>query len=129
MTVRVTWLDDAKTTILREFEGLWTWEEYYASQSEVNTMLRSVEYNVHQILDFTAAARTLPANVLTHIGHSDRNVPPNRGKSVVVLQNAFFRQMVQLLNRIFPNVTKRVVVVATRAEAVKAIPAPVVTAA
>ncbi|HEX2908469.1 MAG TPA: hypothetical protein VHO69_16475 [Phototrophicaceae bacterium] len=119
MAIQVKWLDDDKKTVVREFVGAWTWEEFYASQDEVNVLLRSVDYNVHQIMDFRQASRALPANTLTHIGHSGKAVPPNRGKSIVVVQNAFFKQMYGLLDRIFPSVTERVVLVATFEEALE----------
>ncbi|HEX2908470.1 MAG TPA: hypothetical protein VHO69_16480 [Phototrophicaceae bacterium] len=121
MAIQARWLDNDKKTVVREFVGAWTWEEFYASQTEVNDLLRSVAYNVHQIMDFRQASHVLPANTLTHIGHSGKAVPPNRGKSIVVVQNTFFKQMYGLLDRIFPTVTERVILVATLEEALEAI--------
>jgi hypothetical protein len=116
MSVEVSWVDYAQTTILRNFTGLWTWEEFYKSQEQVNAMLRSVPHKVHQILDFSET-KSLPPNALTHLRNSGRNVPPNRGKSIVVTRNNFFLQMYNIINKLFPAITERVVIVATRDEA------------
>lgn len=120
MTVHVSWVDDSKTTILREFGTSWTWNEFYESQDEVNEMLRSVEHKVHQILDFSKS-NSMPSNTLTHIRNSGRNTPQNRGKSIVVTKSAFYKQMYKILDLLFPAVTERVIVVATREEALKEI--------
>lgn len=118
MTIRVSWLDDSRTVILREFEGKWTWDEFYRSQSEASAMLASVEHRVHQIFDFSQA-QSLPPNTLTHLRNAGRNMPANRGKSVVVTQNVFYQQMYRILNMVFPAVTRRVVLVETREAALE----------
>jgi hypothetical protein len=120
MSVHVSWIDDTHTAILREFEGSWTWDEFYASQDEVNSKLRSVTHLVHQVLDFSQT-KSLPPNTLTHLRNSGRNMPDNRGKSLVVTQSMFYLQMYRVLDRMFPALTKRVVIVATREAALEKI--------
>lgn len=122
MTISVSWLNDSKTAILREFGTTWTWDEFYDSQTKVNEMLRSVEYKVHQVLDFSLS-NSLPSNTLTHIRNSGRNTPENRGKSIVVTRSGFYKQMYKILDLLFPAVTERVIVVATREEALKEVAA------
>jgi hypothetical protein len=116
MSVRVTWLDSSHTVIVREFEGAWTWDEYYTSQKQVSEMLLSVKHNVHQIFDFTKSS-ALPSNTLSHLRGSGRGMPTNRGRSVIVTQSNFYKHMYQLFDRLFPGVTQRVVLVATLEEA------------
>jgi hypothetical protein len=118
MGLEVSWVDYAQTTILRYFTGHWTWEEFYKSQEQVNAMLRSVPHQVHQILDFSETS-SLPPNTLTHLRNSARNVPPNRGKSIVVTRSNFYLQMYNILNKLFPAITERVIIVATREEALE----------
>lgn len=120
MSINVSWVDDSKTAILREFGVSWTWDEFYESQNQVNEMLRSVEYKVHQVLDFSMS-NSLPSNTLTHIRNSGRNMPENRGKSIVITHSAFYKQMYKILDLLFPTITERVVIVATREEALKEI--------
>lgn len=116
MAIETRWLNDEKTTIMRTFSGVWTWEEFDASQHEVIDMLRSVTHNVHQLLDFTQSSH-LPANVLTQLRNSGKDMPTNRGKSIVAINQSFYKQMYGILNRIFPAITERVVVVGTLDEA------------
>ena len=123
MTIIVSWFDDSKTAILREFGASWTWDEFYESQTEVNAMLSSVEHKVHQVIDFRQS-NTLPSNTLTHIRNSGRNIPENRGKSIVITRSAFYKQMYKILDLVFPSITERVIVVATRDEALKEIGSP-----
>jgi hypothetical protein len=118
MSVRVTWLDSSHTVIVREFEGAWTWDEYYASQQQVSEMLLSVRYNVHQIFDFTRSS-ALPSNTLSHLRSSGRGMPTNRGRSVIVTQSNFYKHMYNLFDHLFPGVTQRVVLVSTIEEALE----------
>lgn len=118
MSITAVWLDDTKTTILREFSGSWTWDEFYKSQGEVNAMLRSVDHLVNQIFDFSTT-KSLPPNTLTHLRNSGRNMPENRGKSIVVTQSMFYQRMYLILQRMFPAVTQRVVIVPTREAALE----------
>lgn len=116
MGINVSWLDETKQVIVRDFAGKWTWAEFYIAQEQVNVMLRSVDYTVHQMFDFSASA-SLPPNTLTHLRNSGRNMPPNSGKSVVITHNEFYLQMYRVLNLVFPNVTRKVVLAGTRADA------------
>lgn len=116
MAIETRWLNDDKTTIMRTFSGVWTWEEFAESQNEVIDMLHSVTHNVHQVLDFTPSSH-LPANVLTQLRSSGKDMPANRGKSIVAINQSFYKQMYGILNRIFPAITERVVVVDTLDEA------------
>ena len=118
MAVDVKWLDDSKTAILREFEGSWTWNEFYASQKEAAAMLNSVKYEVPQIFDFSQAA-VIPANALSHIRDSDNNMPENRGASIVVTQSRFYGQMYSILEKVIPRLTRKVVLVKSLEEALE----------
>ncbi len=116
MGIQTKWYDDTHQAIVREFDRQWTWEDFYASQQVVHEMLQSVPYDVHQIIDFSAS-QTLPSNILTHIGKSERNMPKNRGKSIVVIQSPLYQTMYNILTKVFPSIVTRVVLVKTREEA------------
>ena len=120
MGVHVSWIDDSKTAILRQFEGVWTWDEFYASQNEASAMLNSVKHEVKQIFDFSLA-HSIPPNALSHLGTSANNMPDNRGISIVVTQSGFYLHMYRILGIVLPNITRRVVVVKTLKEALELI--------
>jgi hypothetical protein len=118
MTVKVSWVDDAKTAILRVFEGQWTWDEFNKSQHEAIDMLSSVQYEVPQIFDFSNAT-VIPSDALSHIRDSAKDMPNNRGASIVVSTNKFYGQMYNVLDKVFPRLTRKVVIVKTREEAIE----------
>lgn len=118
MPVHVSWVDTSRTVILREFTGNWTWDEFYRSQDEARTMLDAVTYTVHQIFDFSHT-QNLPPNALSHLSRSARNMPANRGKSIVITENNFYRQMYGLFARLFPTLNQRVVLVTNRDQAME----------
>ena len=43
MSIRVSWIDDTKTALLRDFDGAWNWEDFHQSQEDAIAMLNSVE--------------------------------------------------------------------------------------
>lgn len=118
MAVTVSWVDDSKTIILRVFEGQWTWEEFNDSQQKAAEMLSSIQYEVPQIFDFSKAT-VIPSEALSHIRDSGHDMPDNRGASIVVSTNKFYGQLYNVLDKVFPRLTRKVVIVETREEALK----------
>lgn len=111
MPITVSWHDEMKTTILRQMEGSWTWEEFHTSQSTINAMLKEVPHTVDQIID-TRKSSSIPPSALTHFRSANKNVPANAGLRVVIGTNAFYQMMFKILGNVFPNVTQNVIVVA-----------------
>lgn len=116
MGIITKWQTEERQVIVREFDKTWNWEDFYASQDEVSQMLGSVTYKVHQILDFSES-QSLPPNALTHIGKSGRNMPENRGATIVVMESRLYQAMYGILKTVFPALVTRVVLVSTREEA------------
>ena len=118
MSIRVSWVDDSRAALLRDFDGVWNWEDFYTSQEEAIAMLNSVEHVVNQIFDFSKT-HSLPPNALSHLGNSARNMPDNRGASIVVTDSRFYQAMYRVLEVVIPVITKKVVLVKTREEALE----------
>lgn len=119
MNIQTNWLDSTtKNVILREFKGEWTWDDFAESQKEVSALLSSVEHTVHQIIDFSGTP-TMPPGAIAHMRNSGRDMPENRGKSIVVINRVLYQQMYNVLSKVFPSVTERVVIVSTREEAIE----------
>ncbi len=116
MSIRVQWLDDHKTVILREIVECWTWDEFYKSLYGVSTMLRSIGHTVHLVEDFSQAS-DFPGNEFM----SDRTIvkikPANFGKAIAVVPSPLYREMYQALSLVFPMLSERVVFANTRDEA------------
>jgi hypothetical protein len=92
MAVQIMWDNPEKTIVRYNFEGRWTWDEFYPVYKEALAMELSVPHRVDVIVDLQNA-RLFPDNLLTHMkGISDKQ-PPNIGVSVLVTKHRFVHSM------------------------------------
>lgn len=116
MPVNISWGNEAKTYVLFEFVGDWTWEEYYQTRKTGIEYADSVPHIVNMIIDYSAS-KMFPRNMLSHFGSSmDRN-PKSFDVAVIVTQSAFVMALVNTLVRLNKNAKFRVA--RTREEAIK----------
>lgn len=99
MPVRI-YYEEAKHLVIWEFEGAWTWEEYYDNRRLVNATLESVEHSVDMIINMTHS-QLLPQNLMTHAGSAARNAPENIGKTIFVGSNAILRAFFRVFNQLY----------------------------
>jgi hypothetical protein len=86
--------------VIWEFEGAWTWEEYYAERDAVNTGVEAAAHRVDMIIDMTRSY-LLPPNLMSHAGSAARNAPENIGKTVFVGSNAIVRAFFQMFSKLY----------------------------
>ena len=88
MPIRVYWVDTEQTILRYDFEGRWTWDEFYPAYYEAIAMENAVSHRVDIILDMRTS-HMIPANALLHMKNFSEKQPPNVGLSVFVTSNAF----------------------------------------
>jgi len=119
MPVRVRWYDDTQTTVLYEFSGKWTWNEFYPVYQQAYEMITSVEHIVHSISMPTddEARGHVPVGALTHIPSIIRKTPSNGGIAAVITQGRFWRTMDGVIGKMLPAYRNNVAFVASLEEA------------
>ncbi|MGJ3237406.1 MAG: hypothetical protein ACFE0Q_01745 [Anaerolineae bacterium] len=117
MPVTVHWLDETKKDILQyDFEGNWTWDDFYPVYEEALRMEKAQPHRVDVIMDFRRNL-SIPPNALTHIkGITDRQ-PDNIGLSIFVTTNRFISVMFNAAVKFYPKTKRYFVVVPTMEDA------------
>jgi hypothetical protein len=99
MPVSVYYENDDQVVIW-QFEGNWTWEEYYTQRNVVNQHIANSPHTVDMIIDMTRS-KLLPSNLLTHAGSAARNAPANIGKTIFVGENAILKAFFAIFNQLY----------------------------
>lgn len=92
MSVQVFWDNPEKTVVRYDFEGRWTWDEFYPAYKQAIEMELSVAHRVDVIVNLEQA-RLFPDNMLSHLKVISDKQPPNIGVSVLVTRNGFVHSM------------------------------------
>src|SRR5215216_144560 len=95
--VTVSWDNEAKNIIRYDFQGRWTWEDFYAASAQAFAMTRSVIHRVDAISHFHHGA-VLPPNALYHFRHAMINAPKNRGVNVIVGATSFVKTLIKIFS-------------------------------
>jgi hypothetical protein len=88
MPARCTWLDDAHTIIRIDYEGNWTWDEYFKAADEARAMALSVPHRVDYITDLSRGKTPSSGSPLSNGKTVLRKLAPNSGL-VVNVTSAF----------------------------------------
>lgn len=99
MPISTRWEDDNRIVIW-EFQGVWTWDEYYNQRGAVNDAIRERDHIVHMIIDMTNS-NLLPKNPLTHGTSAMRQAPTNIGTTVYVGSNTVLRAFFKMFSQIY----------------------------
>jgi hypothetical protein len=122
MPVSAYWLNDEQTIVQYDFEGRWTWDEFYPEYQKALKMERSVTHRVDVLMDFRRS-KSVPPSALTHMRKITDNQPDNIGLSVFVTTNPFFNVMYTAGVRFYPKMQDYFVIVETIEEAYEIIQA------
>ena len=119
MPISVRFEDD-NHLVIWEFEGKWTWNDYYSKRDAVNQKIEETEHPVDMIVDISKGS-VLPQNVLSHTGSAVRKAPQNIGIIVIIGPNLVLRTFFQFFKRMYgifqPDQEKNLHMVATLEEA------------
>lgn len=122
MPITVAWHNPEKTIIGMTFTGSWTWDDLYRASDETRLLYDTIQHEAHLIMDMQHAP-SLPSNALAHVRLLDRE-HPNQGKVVAVGVNAFIHTMFRVVLKLRPQVTDKILIVGTLAEAYAALNIP-----
>lgn len=124
MGIQIDWADEAKTAILEEFEGAWTWEEFYTVNQQIFDMIHSVNHTVHIIADLRRSGSLPPGKAITHAGKVLGKMPDNWGLQIVINNALLIDILVSVFTKTFQtDLGKRLVPVKTIDEAWQAVSA------
>lgn len=99
MPILTRWEEDNRIVIW-EFQGSWTWDDYYNQRGAVNDAIREKAHDVHMIIDMSASS-LLPKNPLTHGTSAMRQAPINIGTTVYVGSNTILRTFFKMFKQIY----------------------------
>ncbi|MGJ3237407.1 MAG: hypothetical protein ACFE0Q_01750 [Anaerolineae bacterium] len=117
MPVKVYWLDETKKDMVwYDFEGEWTWDEFYPMYEEASCMIKSQPHRVDVLMDFRHNL-SLPPHALTHMkGITDRQ-PDNTGLAIFVTTHRFISVMLNSAIKFYPKIEDYYVVAPTLEDA------------
>jgi hypothetical protein len=116
MPVYAEWDDEAQTIIRIHLHDPWTMNEYIEASSHVRTLMLSVSYPVHVIVDLTEMV-SFPKDLLSGAPTINSHLLPNQGLMVGVKYSPYIRAIAKVVSRVFPRLTKNLHFVHTLAEA------------
>lgn len=105
MTIRVEWDNEAKTVIRHDFDGLWTWNEFWELTRVTRDMVTSVPHQVHIIADMRKAIMPRGRGMMGNMRRATLSAPPNQGIIVVVV-NPFLKTLLSLFMSFDPEMTE-----------------------
>jgi hypothetical protein len=114
--VNISWGNEAKTYTVFEFEGKWTWSEYFTARSQGIKMVMSVPQIVNLIVDYRNSA-FFPENMLSNFGSSLQKVPKDFDLAVIVTRSSFVIAIVNMISRLSFKSNVKFKVVKTMEEA------------
>lgn len=99
MGITVSW-DNPEMTIIRyDFEGRWTWGEFYAATSKAGALRNNIEHEVHVIGNFEDSENP-PTGAVLHVRRALQISPKNVGTIIIAGGGAFINGLVPMLNMI-----------------------------
>lgn len=107
--IKVSWDNEAKTILRYDFQGRWTWEDFYAASAQAFAMTHSVQHRVDAISHFHHGS-VLPANAMFHFRHAMVSAPANRGMNVIVGANAVVRTLIKMFSSINKQLAARLAI-------------------
>ncbi|MBZ0282833.1 MAG: hypothetical protein K8L97_18990 [Anaerolineae bacterium] len=117
MPILIQWDNEDETTIHCVFTDPWTWEEFEAMVEQTDVMIESASSAViDMIFDLTDGQR-LPGNALGQFRKLSRKETPKLGVIILVRVSTFMQLIGDILDKLYPNWTKRIRLVRTIDEA------------
>lgn len=117
MSVRYGWFDEARTIIRYDFAAGWQWAELEDAITNVDRMIREVDYPVYTIVDMSQISR-IPPDILSSIHWGTFNAAPNWRFGIFVGANALLKALLNTFSRLYPRFRERYLVADSIEEAV-----------
>lgn len=98
MPIQAKWNNDEKTVLRYDFEGRWTWDEYFGVMAQITNMMKSVDHRVDAIANMKPGIMPTSGSAMSSARSALRKLPPNCGV-VVVVTNSFISAMLALFKQ------------------------------
>jgi hypothetical protein len=99
MSIIVQWDNDEKTIVRQEYQGVWTWDDYFTALHESDELVASVEHCVDVIVNMRPGILPKNGAAMSNARSAMRSGPPNRGL-VVIVTNPFIRALLNVFLKI-----------------------------
>ncbi len=97
MPIHINWDDEEKTILRHDFEGEWTWGDFFELMRSRNAYMSSVNHRVDVIANMKPGIMPI-GFALSSAKTSLRSVPPNHGIFVIVV-NAVVDTMLDIFKQ------------------------------
>jgi hypothetical protein len=116
MPVYTEWANEEHTIIRMHIQDPWEINEYLDASAQTQTLMKSVGYPVHLIIDLTEM-NTFPKNLLSSITTINDHILPGQGLVIGVRFSPYLRAVTKVASRLFPRISYNLVYTHTLKEA------------
>ncbi len=102
MSIQVMWDNDGKTAIRHDFDGPWTWEEFWEINRTTQCMMMSVPHRVNVVANMRKTMMPRGRETMYNMRKATLSAPPNQGIIVVVV-NPFLKALLSLFMSFDPE--------------------------
>jgi hypothetical protein len=117
MSVSSYWDNPEKTIMVYEFDGEWTWEEFYSVFEQVKKVIHPLPHVVNFICRYPTSYLYIPPNILSQIRRIYQDVPNNIGVTAVVGGSTAAMTVYDIIKRIYPVIAEHFILVGTMEQA------------
>jgi hypothetical protein len=101
MPVHVRWYDAENHILYYNFQGDWTWDEYFTALAEGRALMRSVDHNVCLLNDMRQATH-IPSGFMSKAQTVVGSRPDNTGRVVFIATQTFYLNLLDTVRRVLP---------------------------
>ncbi len=108
MPISVRWENNEKTIVRWEFDGRWTWNDYYDALEQSDRLLDSIQRSADLLVNMQQTnfiANGYPAQF-----RRVSRFHPKAGIAVLVITNAFIETMLRMMMRFQPQSAHRIII-------------------
>jgi hypothetical protein len=102
MPIHTDWDNEGHTVIRIQVTDPWEIDEYSQATLHAWSLMETVDYSVHLIIDFTHVY-TFPKNMLSGAPAVNSHIHPRQSLVIGVKINPFFRGVMRVATRVFPR--------------------------
>lgn len=102
MPVQVRWYDEEKRILYYDFQGIWTWDEYFMALAEGRPLMRAVDHQVCILNDMRKATH-IPSGFMARTQTVISSRPDNTGRVVFIATQTFFSNLLDTIRRVLPD--------------------------
>jgi hypothetical protein len=102
MPVQVRWYNEDERILYYDFQGAWTWDEYFNALAEGRALMRSVDHRVCLLNDMRHATH-IPSGFMSKAQTVVGSRPDNTGRVVFIATQTFFLNLLDTVRRVLPD--------------------------